>query len=159
MNQSTSLGEILKETNVFPDLTPSSKKQLLQKLSEFASQENPPEAREIFEELLQRERLGTTAIGDGVAIPHARIPKIEKIYGLFAKLSQPVEFEAPDNAPVDLIFLLIAPDDSGAEHLKALAKISRLLRNEDILGRIRGADDQKAIYAILTENVDTSSES
>ncbi len=105
--------------------------------------------RAIFEVLLQREKLGTTAVGYGVAIPHGKLPKLEKIFGLFARLERPIDFEAMDGQPVDLVFLLLAPEGAGADHLKALARIARLLRDQDIAKKLRASRDAQAIYSVL----------
>jgi len=95
---------------------------------------------------LQREKLGTTAVGYGVAIPHGKLPKLEKLFGLFARLERPIDFEAMDGQPVDLVFLLLAPEGAGADHLKALARIARLLRDQDVAKKLRASRDAQAIY-------------
>ncbi len=151
MTQPSDIAEILEAKNVLPSFKATSKKQLLQELaSQAAEQTDGLDGREVFEQLLQRERLGSTAVGGGVAVPHARNPKVQKIFGLFARLTQPIEFEALDDEPVSLVFLLLAPEEAGADHLKALARVSRLMRDEEVRDGLRGADDQEAIYAILT---------
>jgi PTS system nitrogen regulatory IIA component len=99
--------------------------------------------------LLQREKLGTTAVGYGVAIPHGKLPKLEKLFGLFARLERPIDFEAMDGQPVDLVFLLLAPEGAGADHLKALARIARLLRDQDVAKKLRASRDGPAIYSVL----------
>jgi PTS system nitrogen regulatory IIA component len=106
--------------------------------------------REVFETLLQRERLGSTGIGDGVAIPHGKLPGLDRLFGLVARLEKPVDFDALDGQPVDIAFLLLAPEGAGADHLKALAQVARLLREPGILERIRAARDASALYALLT---------
>jgi len=105
--------------------------------------------RAVFEVLLQREKLGTTAVGYGVAIPHGKLPKLEKLFGLFARLERPIDFEAMDGQPVDLVFLLLAPEGAGADHLKALARIARLLRDQDVAKKLRASRDAQAIYSVL----------
>jgi PTS system nitrogen regulatory IIA component len=105
----------------------------------------------IFEVLLERERLATTGIGSGTAIPHGRLADLPRLYGLFARLEKPIPFEAIDDQPVDLIFLLLTPDNAGADHLKALARISRLLRDKAICDKLRGTDRADALYALLTD--------
>ena len=107
--------------------------------------------REIFDALLQRERLASTGVGRGIAIPHGKIVGLEHIVGLFARLEKPVDFDAFDDAPVDLLFVLLAPESAGADHLKALAKVSRLLRDQTVVEQLRGSKDRSALYAILTE--------
>lgn len=153
MNSTISdISDILTGHRVSPSLKATSKKQLLQELASKAADANEvkQESRDIFEKLLQRERLGSTAVGSGVAVPHARIAGLKNIFGYFARLAEPVEFEAPDNQGVDLVFLLLAPEEAGADHLKALARVSRLLREEDVRNGLRGAKDPAALYAILT---------
>jgi PTS system nitrogen regulatory IIA component len=113
---------------ILPALKVNSKKQALQELAARAASLTGQNERAVFEVLLQREKLGTTAVGYGVAIPHGKLPKLEKLFGLFARLERPIDFEAMDGQPVDLVFLLLAPEGAGADHLKALARIARLLR-------------------------------
>lgn len=117
---------------ILPALKVNSKKQALQELAAKAAELTGQNERAVFEVLLQREKLGTTAVGYGVAIPHGKLPKLEKIFGLFARLDRPIDFESMDGQPVDLVFLLLAPEGAGADHLKALARIARLLRDQDI---------------------------
>jgi PTS system nitrogen regulatory IIA component len=105
--------------------------------------------REILDVLMQRERLGSTAIGSGIAIPHGKLPKLDRLFGLFARLDRPIDFEALDGQPVDLIFLLLAPANAGADHLKALARIARLLRDVDMTRLLRDSSDREALYAVL----------
>ena len=145
-----SLDEILKADAVIPALRVNGKKQALQELSERAAAVSDLPAREIFDAILQRERLGPTGVGDGIAIPHGKLAKCERIYGVFARLERPIDFEALDGLPVDLIFLLIAPESAGADHLKALAAIARALRRSDAAAQLRGARDASAIYSLLT---------
>lgn len=132
-------------------LRANSKKQVLQELSERAGHIAHLPAREIFDAVLQRERLGSTGIGNGIAIPHAKLAKCSAIFGIFARLEKPVDFEAIDGAPVDLVFLLLAPESAGADHLKALARIARVLREPAIIAKLRGIRDQAALYAVLTQ--------
>jgi PTS system nitrogen regulatory IIA component len=100
--------------------------------------------------VLHRERLGSTGVGRGVAIPHGKLAKLDRLVGLFARLDKPIDFEALDGEPVDLIFLLLAPEGAGADHLKALARIARLLRDEKIAEQLRAARDESALRALLT---------
>ncbi|MBI3453494.1 MAG: PTS sugar transporter subunit IIA, partial [Rhodospirillales bacterium] len=97
------------------------------------------------------ERLGTTGVGGGIAIPHGKLPELKRLYGVFARLEKPVDFESIDEQPVDLIFLLLAPGAAGADHLKALARVSRLLRDRRACEKLRGSDKPEALYALLTE--------
>ena len=99
---------------------------------------------------MQRERLGPTGVGDGIAIPHGKLAKCGRIFGVFARLERPIDFEALDGLPVDLIFLLIAPETAGADHLKALAMIARVLRNPSLAAQLRATRDASAIYSLLT---------
>jgi nitrogen PTS system EIIA component len=145
------LGDLISPEAVFPSLRVKTKKQALQDLSEKAARLTGVGAREIFETLLQRERLGSTGVGRGIAIPHGRVPQLGKIVSLFARLPEPIDFEALDDEPVDLIFLLLAPEHAGADHLKALARISRLLREPSSIEKLRGSQDRAALYAVLTE--------
>ncbi len=134
---------------IVPALKTNSKKQVLQELAARAAELTGLSERSIFEVLLQREKLGTTAVGYGVAIPHGKLPKLERMFGLFARLERPVEFEAMDGQPVDLVFLLLAPEGAGADHLKALARVARLLRDIDIAAKLRASRDAQALYAVL----------
>lgn len=136
---------------VLPALRASSKKQALQEISGAAALLAGVDERAIFEVLLQRERLGSTGIGEGVAIPHGKLPRLERLFGLVARLEKPIDFEALDGQPVDVLFLLLAPEGAGADHLKALARIARALREPGILDRVRAARDADALYAVLTE--------
>ncbi|MEC9345074.1 MAG: PTS IIA-like nitrogen regulatory protein PtsN [Pseudomonadota bacterium] len=132
------------------DLRAGSKKQVLQELARLAATQTGLHERVIFDVLLERERLGSTGVGDGVAIPHGRIQELSRLGGMFARLKQPVEFDAIDGKPVDLVFLLLAPQSAGADHLKALSRISRLLRDREVREKLRGARSADALYALLT---------
>ncbi len=146
------IADLLSPESVIPDLRVTSKKQALQELAKRAAGiSNQPE-RQIFDALLERERLGTTGVGNGIAIPHAKLPGLKRLYGMFARLDQPVNFESIDEHPVDLIFLLLAPEDAGADQLKALARVSRLLRHRSVCEKISGSDSAEAIYALLTDS-------
>lgn len=134
---------------VFPAVKASSKKHLLQDLSHRIGDVIGVDGRELFAALLERERLGSTGMGRGVAIPHCRLGSIDRIWGAFARLETPVEFEAVDGEPVDLLFVLVAPDCAGSDHLKALARVSRVMRDPAICAKLRGANDAAAIHALL----------
>jgi PTS system nitrogen regulatory IIA component len=136
---------------VMPRLKVLSKKQALQELARRAAEITGVHERQIFDVLLERERLGTTGVGNGIAIPHGKLADVKQMFGLFARLEHPVDFDAIDEQPVDLIFLLLAPEGAGADHLKALARVSRLLRDRAICEKLRGADQAEAIYALLTD--------
>ena len=138
---------------VIPSLRVATKKQALQELSERAGHlANLPE-REIFDALLQRERLGSTGVGDGIAIPHGKLVKCERMFGMVARLDRAIEFEAIDGAPVDLVFVLIAPEWAGADHLKALAQIARFTRMPGRTAKLRAARDAASIYAELSLDI------
>ncbi len=143
--------DMLSPSNVLAGLRATSKKQALQELANYGAQASGVAARSVFEVLIERERLGTTGVGNGIAIPHGKLPGIDRIYGVFAKLERAVDFEAIDEMPVDLVFLILAPEGAGADHLKALAKISRLLRDRSVCEKLRQATSSDALYAILTE--------
>ena len=144
------LSDIIASDAVVPSLRAASKKQVLQELSNAAAKVTGLDSRRIFESLLQREKLGSTGLGQGIAIPHAKFNELDRVQGLFARLAQPVDFDAPDDQPVDLVFLLLAPESAGADHLKALARIARVLRDGATAERIRMAADAAEVYAILT---------
>lgn len=136
---------------IIPSLKANSKKQILQELSASAAELTGADERDIFDTLLQRERLGSTGVGNGVAIPHGKLTGLDSIVSVFAKLEAPVDFEAIDGEPVDLVFLLLAPESAGADHLKALARISRLLREPSALDKLRSSTQKAALYSVLTE--------
>jgi PTS system nitrogen regulatory IIA component len=144
------LQDILAPDAVIASLRVNSKKQALQELSERAGVVSGLAAREIFDSLLQRERLGSTGVGDGIAIPHGKLTKCARIFGIFARLERPVDFEALDGLPVDLMFLLIAPENAGADHLKALALIARALRSPGLAAKLRATRDSSALFSLLT---------
>ncbi len=150
------LSDLVSQTGVVAALKAQSKKQLLQELAARAAQLTGVAERTIFETLLERERLGTTGVGHGIAIPHGKLTGLPKIVGLFARLESKIDFDAIDDQPVDLVFLLLAPEGAGADHLKALARVSRLLRNAQVCEKLRGAEDRAALYAILTEPLASS---
>ncbi|HKY95195.1 MAG TPA: PTS IIA-like nitrogen regulatory protein PtsN [Kiloniellales bacterium] len=145
------LTEIISPRGVIANLRVSSKKQALQELAKRAAEITGEPERAIFEVLLERERLGTTGVGNGIAIPHGKLASLPRLYALFAKLEHPIDFDAIDEQPVDLICLLLAPQTAGADHLKALAQVSRLLRDRQVCEKLRGANSPEAIYALLTE--------
>lgn len=146
------VSDLLTVANVIADFRVTSKKQALQELSKHAADITGLEERAIFDILLERERLGTTGVGDGLAIPHGRLPDLDRIHGFFAKLEKPIDFDSIDDRPVDLIFLLLAPEGAGADHLKALARISRLLRGPSFCEKLRGAKNRDALYALLSQS-------
>ena len=146
------INDVLVPEGVVADLKATSKKQALQDLAKRAAEVSGLHERAIFDVLMERERLGTTGVGNGIAIPHGKLASLDRLHGLFARLKQPIDFHAIDERPVDLIFVLLAPENAGADHLKALARISRLLRNNGICDKLRGTDSAEALFAILTES-------
>lgn len=144
--------DLLTPDRVIPHLRSTCKKQALQDLAKKAAEVTGVEEQIIFDTLLERERLGTTGVGEGIAIPHGRLPQIDRVHGVFARLDEPIDFESIDDQPVDLIFLLLAPEDAGADHLKALARVSRLLRDPTTCKKLRGSDSRDALYALLTNS-------
>ena len=144
------LNDLVAPEAIIPSLRVSSKKQALLELAEHAAAMSGRNEREILEVLMQRERLGSTGIGSGIAIPHGKLAKLDRLYGVFARLERPVDFESLDGQPVDLMFLLLAPEAAGADHLKALARIARLLRDPEIAGKLRESRDAESLYAVLT---------
>jgi PTS system nitrogen regulatory IIA component len=142
--------DILAPDSVLTSVRATSKKQALQELSKQASQVTGLHDRTIFDVLLERERLGTTGVGRGIAIPHGKLPELDRLHGIFAVLEQPIEFDSVDDQPVDLIFLLLAPESAGADHLKALARVSRLLRDSNFCDRLRAAANPGELFDALT---------
>ncbi|MCG8690020.1 MAG: PTS IIA-like nitrogen regulatory protein PtsN [Minwuiales bacterium] len=145
------IADLLNTESIISSMKVTSKKQTLQELAQRSAELTGLKERLIFDTLLERERLGTTGVGRGIAIPHGKLADLDHLYGLFARLDQPVDFDAIDDQPVDLIFLLLAPESAGADHLKALARVSRLLRDNGICEKLRGTDDPDAIFALLSE--------
>jgi len=144
------LADLITPPGVVAQLRAPTKRHVLQELARRAGPMTGIDDKRVYDALAERERLGTTGIGAGVAVPHCRLPELGRFFGMFARLERPVPFEAIDDQPVDLIFLLLAPADAGAEHLKALARVSRLLRDKAMCGKLRGADSADALYALLT---------
>jgi nitrogen PTS system EIIA component len=145
------LSEILGVAAVRAPLKATSKKRLLQDLADMAEAVYALPSATVYKALMDREALGPTGVGRGVAIPHARFPGVEDVVGLFVRLEKPVDFESIDRQPVDLVFALLAPESAGAEHLKALARVSRTLRSEAVCAKLRSTFDTSALYAILTD--------
>ena len=143
------LNDLVAPNAILPALKVNSKKQAIQELAARAAKLTGQSERGIFETLLQREKLGSTGIGHGIAIPHGKLVRLDKLFGLFARLDRPVDFEALDGQPVDLVFLLLAPEGAGADHLKALARVARLLRDPSTAHKLRRSRDAEALYAVL----------
>ena len=144
------LKDIMNTDAVRFSIQKSSKKRLLQEISEQAASVYGLESAEILLALIEREKLGSTGVGRGVAIPHARFKGLDRVYGFFTRLEKPVDFDAVDRQPVDLIFTILAPQKEGAEHLKALALVSRTLRSETTCAKLRANVDTSTLYALLT---------
>ena len=148
------ISDLLDEDSVIADLKATSKKQALQKLAEEVHRVAGLDERAVFDVLMEREKLGTTGVGNGIAIPHGKLPGLERLYGMFARVTPAIDFQAIDGNPVDLIFLLLAPESAGADHLKALARVSRLLRDKTTCEKLRGTDEAAALYGLLTNSAD-----
>jgi len=144
------LSDLISADGIIPSLKANSKKQVLQEVAKKAAAMTGLAQRDVFDTLLQRERLGSTATGNGIAIPHGTIAGLERVMVIFARLDKPVEFEAIDEKPVDLVFLLLAPERAGADHLNALSRISRLLSKPHVTQKLRAASDRDAIFSVLT---------
>lgn len=144
------LSDLITPASVLPSLKAATKKQALLEIAEAAAGLTGMAARDIFDNILQRERLGSTGIGDGVAIPHCKLTGLTRLHGLFARAERPIDFDALDGQPVDLIFLLMAPEHAGADHLKALARVARVLREPGNLQRLRATRDAEGLHRILT---------
>ena len=144
--------DLLQPEAVVAGLRAANKKQVLQELARHAAAVTRVNERKIFETVLERERLGTTGVGNGIAIPHGKLSELSRLYGVFARLERPIDFDAIDEQPVDLVFLLLAPDSAGADHLKALARVSRLLRDGSMCEKLRGAKTADGLYLLLTQS-------
>jgi nitrogen PTS system EIIA component len=150
------LADIIEARSILPCLKVQNKKQLLQEMAQGLASQLAIDSRLVFEKLLQREKLGSTGLGQGIAIPHGRLPSITRVYGLFARLHHPIPFESVDGEPVDLVFALVSPEHAGADHLTALARVSRLLRDSDVVKKLRGTETNDGLYAILTQHIGTT---
>jgi nitrogen PTS system EIIA component len=149
------IADLLIQRGVIPQLRVGNKKQALQEIARRAAPMTGVAERRIYDVLAERERLGSTGIGRGIAIPHGKLVELSRLYGLFARLERPIAFEAIDDQPIDLVFVLLAPAASGAEHLRALARVSRLLRDAAICQKLRGTDNADALYALLTDRTES----
>jgi len=143
--------DILRLDSIVCDAEAGSKKQLLELLATLAAEKTGLDERLVLDALIERERLGTTGIGRGVALPHTRLTALKRIFCAFVR-TKPVDFESVDDKPVDLAFLLLVPEEAGADHLKALARLSRLLRDETVASALRQAKDPKTVYNLIEEN-------
>ena len=143
--------DILSQDSILCNVQASSKKQLLEILAELAAQKTGLDERLVLDALVERERLGTTGIGRGVALPHTRLGTLKHIFCAFVKTT-PVDFESVDDKPVDLVFLLLVPEEAGADHLKSLARLSRLLRDEAVAAALRQVEDPAEAYRLIEQN-------
>lgn len=143
------LSDLLRPDAVLTGVAAPNKKMLLQLLGATAGPLVGVEPRVVADRLSDREKLGSTGFGGGVAIPHAKVEGLRQVTGLFARLAQPIDFDAVDDLPVDLVFMLLSPTDAGAEHLKALARVSRRMRDRTFLAKLRGAGSRDALYALF----------
>ena len=148
----TDLSDLLRPDAVFTGVAAATKKALLASVAGIAAGLIDGDARDIGERLAAREKLGSTGFGQGVAIPHARLPDLAAVTGVFLRLAQPIEFGAVDDLPVDLVFVLLSPAGAGADHLKALARVSRRMRDRALLAKLRGTGSPDALYALLGED-------
>ena len=146
----SNLSDFLTGDAIDATLTAANKKALFQQLGTAAARLTGLSAKAIVAALNERERLGSTGFGGGVAIPHGKLEGLERVFGYFARLNAPIEFQAVDDLPVDIVFLLLSPPDAGADHLKALARVSRALRDRQTLAKLRGARSEDAIFALLS---------
>jgi PTS system nitrogen regulatory IIA component len=147
------ISDIIDTGAVLPSLKAATKKQVLQDVAQHLARLVAIDQRIIFETLLTREKLGSTGLGQGIAMPHGRLPGLSHVTGFFAKLAVPVDYDSVDGKPVDLVFALLSPDHAGADHLTALAKISRIMRSPAALSKLRATNTAEGLYAVLTEPV------
>ena len=143
------ISEIMSVNSVMLSLKAGSKRQLLQELARKASELTGINERTVFDTILERENLGSTGFGGGTALPHGRLSELNKVCGIFARLSTAIDIDAVDNKPVDTVFLLLSPESSGADHLTALAQISRVLKDENTCTKLRAAKSNEEVYALL----------
>ncbi|NBT32602.1 MAG: PTS lactose transporter subunit IIC [Rhodobacteraceae bacterium] len=143
--------DILTQSGVKVLSSSTSKKRLFQDIGELAAQCYGLGSSEVVEALLERESLGPTGVGLGIALPHARLANISKVLGLFVRIEKPIDFDSVDRQPVDLVFVLLAPENAGVEHLKALALVSRTMRDASTCAKLRANSDPSTLFTVLTE--------
>ena len=143
--------DLLAPQSILPSLSATNKSEILQNMAVIAANEIGIDKHAIFNVLWEREKLGTTGVGVGIAIPHGRIDGLKRVHGFFARLAEPVNFDSIDEKPVDLVFLLLAPESAGADHLHALAMVSRLLRDPKLCEQLRQSKTEKDMYRLLAE--------
>jgi PTS system nitrogen regulatory IIA component len=146
----TDLSDIITVERIDAGLNAANKKGLFQQLGLAAARRTGLASKDIVTALSERERLGSTGFGQGIAIPHGKIEGLDQVFGYFARLTNPIDFQSVDTMPVDIIFLLLSPPDAGADHLKALARVSRLMRDRQTVAKLRGARSKDAIFALLS---------
>lgn len=147
------IGELLDRTAISARVSAANKKKALAVIAEIAARNFGLEPGNVLEALVEREAAGSTGVGHGVAVPHARLEGLQRMRGIFVRLEQPVEFESVDDQPVDLLFALFAPKNAGAEHLRALARVSRLLRQGELREQLRKARSADAVHALLVQDI------
>ena len=150
------LTTLLDRHAILGNVSVNSKRQALQMVADVAARQLGLDSAEVHQALLEREKLGSTGVGTGVAVPHAALPGLDRMHGIFVRLDAPVDYDSIDDTPVDLIFALLAPENAGTEHLRALAKVSRLLRQKPLREQLRLIDKPDALYAILTSMADSN---
>ena len=143
------ISDLMPADSILLSVKVKNKRQLLQELAQFAASVTKVNDRTIFDTLLERENLGSTGFGGGTALPHGRLAELDRVYVFCAKLSAPIDFDAIDGKPVDIVFLLLSPESSGADHLTALAQVSRVLKNSNLINKIREAGSKEEIHALL----------
>lgn len=144
------LNGLISLSDIYIPFRTSCKKQLLKDIADIAAKKTNQKGQEIFQTLLEREKLGSTGVGNGIAIPHGKIEGLKELTGLAFFLDKPIDFESVDDQPVDIVFLLLAPETGGADHLKALARVARVLREPDILEKLRNSTDSESVYELLS---------
>ncbi len=143
------ISDLMPADSILLSVKVKNKRQLLQDLAQLAASVTKINDRTIFDTILERENLGSTGFGGGTALPHGRLAELDKVYVFCAKLSAPIDFDAIDGKPVDIVFLLLSPESSGADHLTALAQISRILKNNNLVDKLRKAESKEEIQALL----------
>ena len=146
------ISDIMSEKSVLIDVKASSKRELLQELASKAAELTDLDERTIFDTFLERENLGSTGFGNGTALPHGRVEGLDKVCAIFARLSAPLDFDAIDGKPIDLVFALLSPEGNGADHLTALAKMSRILKDEALCAKLRQPGKPVEIYALMSQD-------
>jgi PTS system nitrogen regulatory IIA component len=151
MSRNITMRDLVSPETILCGLNAPNKKTVLQEIARLAAAAVGQDPLNVFNVLWERERLGTTGVGFGIAIPHGRLEGLTQVQGFFARLAEPVAFESIDDKPVDLVFLLLAPESAGADHLSALATVSRLLRDQKLCEQLRRAKDEAALYRLLVD--------